>query len=144
MIEDELEIGARNLMLCRRVMFDAAHRESPYTLHNLLSTVRAVDPEAIKSTLPIYAYVEYFGPAGEYEIWIDVVFLGYDEVTDDEETEVATYGPFDVRLAEGRFVQGRSYSLRHIPLFRAGIYGFQLKAAGVFEPLISQRLLVEE
>lgn len=144
-MDDEPEIGVRNFILCRGVTFDATHPDAPYTLHNLLSTVRIVELEVLSTTKPVFAYAEYFGPAGDYEIWIDVVFLGYDGMMRDvEDEDVAGYGSFDVRLTEKRFVHGRCYFLRHIPLSLPGIYEFQLKAAGVFEPLISQRLLVED
>ena len=66
-MEDDLEIGARNFVLCRGVSFDATHPAAPYTLHNLLSTVRK--GEAVSRTArPIYAYIEYFGKPGEYEV----------------------------------------------------------------------------
>ena len=139
-----MEIGARNFILCRGVTFDAARPDAPYTLHNLISTVRIVDPEALSASEPIFVYIEYFGPAGDYEVWIDVVFLEYDASMDEGDGDVASYGPFDVRLVDKRFVQGRSYFLRHTPLNRPGILEFRLQVAGVFEPLITQRLLVEK
>ena len=143
-MDEDLEIGARNLILCRNVTFDARHPEGPYTLHNLLSTVRAVDPEAISSALPIYAYVEYFGAAGEYQLWIDVVAIEYDEVSEETIEDIATYGPFDLNLRGDSFVEGRFYCLRHLPLTRTGICEFRVKLAGVFETVILQRLYVEE
>lgn len=35
--DDDPEIGARSLTLCRQVEFDAAHPDSPYTLRGVLS-----------------------------------------------------------------------------------------------------------
>lgn len=86
--------------------------------------------------------MEYFGPAGDYEVWIDVVFLGYDGMI--EENEVATYGPFDLAMAEELFTQGRYYCLNRVPLSQPGIYEFQLKVAGIYGTIISQRLYEEE
>ena len=143
-MDNELEIGARNLMLCRGVTFDAAHPEAPYTLHNLLSSVRAVALVAVKTTKPICAYVEYFGAPGEYQIWIDVVLVDYDERVDEVEGDIATYGPFDLNLRGDSFVEGRFYCLRHLPLTRKGVYEFRLKLAGAYEAVISQRLFVKE
>ena len=142
-MEDDLEIGARNFVLCRGVSFDATHPAAPYTLHNLLSSVRK-GANASRTSRPIYTYVEYFGKPGEYEVWIDVVFLGYDEMMGEEEEYVAPYGPFDLDLKETVFIAGRAYPLRNLPLIRVGVYEFQLKIAGVYERLISQRLYVEE
>ena len=143
-MDDDLEIGARNLMLCRRVTFDAAHIAAPYTLHNLLSRVRIGDGGFQKKSTPICAYVEYFGNPREYEVWIDVVLLGYDETSKEVEEAVVTYGPFDLNLPSDAFVVGRYYYLRNVPLLCGGTYEFHLKIAGVFEPLISQRLYVED
>ena len=143
-MDEELELGARNLMLCRRVAFDAAPPASPYTLHNLLSRVRIGGGESQKKSTPICVYVEYFGNPREYEVWIDVVLLGYDEMMEGVEEAVVTYGPFDLNLPANAFVEGRYYYLRNVPLVRSGIYEFHLKIAGVFESLISQRLYVEE
>ena len=142
-MDDELEIGARNLMLCREVTFDARDPVAPYSLHHMLSTIRAVDPDSIKLSKPIYTYVEYFGHPGEYEVWIDVVFLGHDEKMELIEEDVATFGPFDLNLSGDGFVEGRFYCLRHVPFLRQGIYEIHLKLAGVFEPVISQRIYVE-
>ena len=143
-MDEAQEIGARNFVLCGGVTFDAKHPEAPYTLHRLLSTVRAVDTEAMKSSLPIYAYVEYFGAAGEYQLWIDVVAIEYDERSEEAIEDIATYGPFDLNLRGDSFVEGRFYCLRHLPLTRTGICEFRVKLAGVFETVILQRLYVEE
>ena len=141
-MEDDLEISARNFILCRGVTFDAKHPEAPYTLHNLLSMVRIVDPEALSTTKPIYAYLEFFGPAGLYEVWLDLVSLEYD--TYGEEFELTNYGPFSLALPEGKFVQGRCYCLRHVPFFSTGLYEFQLRIAGLYHTVASQSLFVEE
>ena len=68
MMEDEMEIGARNLMLCRQVTYDANDIEAPYSLRNVLTRIRrnAAPSSLIKQ--PIYLYAEFFGEIGEYEI----------------------------------------------------------------------------
>ena len=141
-MEEELEIGARHFILCRGVTFDVTHPKAPYTLHNLLSTVHADRPGPLLTTNPIFAYVEYFGPAGDYEVWIDLVCLEYD--TYGEETEVTNYGPFLLSIRDGEFVHGRFYCLRRVPFQTGGIYEFQLRVAGTYQPIVSQTIFVEE
>lgn len=141
-MDEEREIGARNFILCRGVTFDAAHPEAPYTLHNLLSTIRPNPSGFVSKSKPIFAYVEYFGPAGDYEVWIDLVTLEYDAYG--EETEVTNYGPFLLSLRDGEFVHGRFYCLRMIPLRTGGIYEFQLRIAGMDQSIITQTIFVEE
>ena len=143
-MDDELEISARNLILCREVSFDGKDTVAPYTLKHVLSAVRSAASASPRESKPICAYVEYFGRPGEYEVWIDVVFLGYDVMREEVEESVVTYGPFDLNMPTNVFVEGRYYYLRNVPLFGPGIYEFQLKIAGVLDQLISQRLYVEE
>ncbi len=141
-MDDEMEIGARNFVLCRGVTFDAKHPDAPYTLHNLLSAVRPYSSGVASRSLPIFAYVEYFGPAGDYEVWIDLVTLEYD--TYGEETEVTNYGPFLLSIRGGEFVQGRFYCLRLVPFLTGGIYEFQLRIAGMDQAIIIQTIFAEE
>jgi len=141
-MDEELEIGARSFVLCRGVTFDGAHRQAPYSLHQLLSTVSVVEAELLTLTKPIYAYVEYFGPAGDYEVWIDLVSLEYNELG--EETEMTNYGPVSLRLPEGKFVHGRCYCLQHVPLLGTGLYEFRIQVAGQYHPIIHQSLFLEE
>ncbi len=139
---EDFEISARNLVLCRHVKYDADNREAPYSLQNVLSTVRAVEVESLKQSKPICLYAEYFGPAGEYEVWIDLVSLGYDDYGD--EIEVTNFGPFALTLSEGKFVHQRYYYLQHVPLFSSGLYEFQVRIAGLYQVVISQTLHVED
>jgi hypothetical protein len=139
---DALEISARNLMLCRQVSFDRSNPESPYTLVNVLTQIALPTPSQSFLAQPINLYVEYFGPPGFYEVWIDMVALGYDVYG--EPTEVTSYGPFVLELIAGRYVNSRFYCLRYVPFPSGGVYEFQLRVAGVFEPLATQSLFVED
>ena len=139
---DELEISARNLMLCRRVLFDRTNTESPYTLINVLTQIALPSPSQGFLAQPINLYVEYFGPPGHYEVWIDMVALGYNVYG--EPTEVASYGPFVLELVAGRYVNSRFYCLSYVPFPSGGVYEFQLRVAGVFDPLVTQTLFVED
>ena len=67
--------------------------------------------ESQKKSTPICVYVEYFGNPREYEVWIDVVLLGYDEMMEGVEEAAVTYGPFDLNLPANAFVEGRYYYL---------------------------------
>ena len=91
---------------------------------------------------PIFAYVEYFGPAGDYEVWIDLVRLEYDEVG--EQIEVTNYGPFALFVPDGKFVHRRYYCLRNVPLSATGLHEFQLRIAGAYHTIITRTLFVED
>ena len=139
---DDLEISARNLMLCREVAYDATLGESPYSLLRMLTHIGLPSRSPKLTAQPICLYVEYFGPPGEYEVWIDMVALGYDVYG--EPAQVTSYGPFLLEILAGRFVHSRFYCLRYVPFPGGGVYEFQLRVAGVFDPLITQTLFVEE
>lgn len=139
---EELEISARNLMLCRQVTFDVKNPDTPYSLLRILTHIGLPARTPKLTARPICLYVEFFGPPGEYEVWIDMVALGYDVYG--EPIEVTSYGPFLLDIRTGRFVHSRAYYLRHVPFPSGGIYEFQLRVAGVFDALITQTLFVEE
>ena len=140
-MEDDLEIGARNLMLCRQVTYDTNDITAPYSLHHVLTRFRRSVSTSALVTHPIYLYVEFFGQPGEYEIWIDLVEIGYDG--DSGGIEVTSFGPFDLTVLSGTFVCSRFYCLKRVPFPGAGIFEFQLRAAGIFEPLTTHRIYVE-
>ncbi len=140
-MEVDLEIGARNLMVCRQMTYDANDAVAPYSLNHVLARIRRVVPTSLLVAQPVYLYAEFFGEPGEYEIWIDLVEIGYDG--DSGGIEVTTYGPFDLALFPGAFVSSRFYCLKHVPFPGVGLFEFQLKVAGVFEPLLTHRIYVE-
>jgi hypothetical protein len=70
-------------------------------------------------------------------------------VTDDngdavDEIELAIFGPFVFTPDPGRFVQGRSYVVRSLPLPEPGVYELRLRVGGLGIPLITERLYAEE
>ncbi len=140
-MDDELEIGARNLMLCRQVTYDTNDIAAPYSLHHVLTRIRRVMNTSALITQPIYLYAEFFGAPGDYEIWIDLVEIGYDAGSG--EAEVTSFGPFDLTVLPDTFVCSRFYCLKHVPFPNAGVFEFRLNAAGVFEPLTTHRFYVE-
>ena len=140
-MDDDLEIGARNLMLCRQITYDTYDIASPYSLHHVLTRIRRVTNASALVTQPIYLYAEFFGTTGDYEIWIDLVEIGYD--VDSVEAEVTSYGPFDLTVMPDTFVCSRFYCLKHVPFPKMGVFEFRISAAGVLEPLTTHRFYVE-
>ena len=67
--------------------------------------------------------------------------IGYDDESD--VTEMTSFGPFDLAVLPNTFVCSRFYCLKHVPFPCAGLFEFQLRAAGIFEPLIALRIYVE-
>ena len=142
--QEEPEIGARHLLLCRDVAFDPAFPDSPYTARGFLSVFRLSGDVPAVWHDPVYLYVEFFGDPGVYEIWFDLVRFVFDESGDiADEIDEGCYGPFDLRLPPAMFIQGRSYPLKKLPLTGPGVYEFQLRVAGKSEVLLSTRFLVE-
>ena len=140
-MDEDLEIGARNLMLCRRVSYEANDIAAPYSLHHVLTRICRVAASSVLINQAIYLYAEFFGQVGEYEIWIDLVEIGYDG--DSSVTEVTSYGPFDLTIFPDTYVCSRFYCLKHVPFPNSGVFEFRLSAAGVFEPLTTHRFSVE-
>ena len=142
--QEEPNIDARALMLCREVGFDPNHPYSPYILHGPLSLFRPTGDFPTVWHEPVYLYAEFFGDAGEHEVWFDLVRFVTDEsgeVTD--EVDEGCYGPFELQLSPATFIQGRSYPLRKLPFQAAGLHEFQLRIAGVYNVLASVRFFVE-
>lgn len=109
----------------------------------MLSSIPLGKHAPLRVESPIFAFAEYFGAAGDYEVWIDVVRIS-DEGEDTMDEQIATYGPFDLNLRPNLFVQSRIYCLRYVPLHMAGLYEFQLRIAGSELISASQRLFVQE
>ena len=142
---EEPEIGARLLVLCREVRFDAGRGDSPYSLNGLLAVFKAGSDFPVVWHEPVYLYAEYFGAGGDYEVWFDLFRFATDEDGEIlDEIEEAGYGPFVLTLAPDAFVNRRSYYLGKLPFQAAGVHEFRLRIAGMYEPLIAQRFLVKE
>lgn len=103
-------------MLCREVGFDLAFSYSPYILRGPLSLFRPTGPFPLVWHEPAYLCAEFFGDAGEYEVWFDLVrFVVNDDGEVVDEVDETCYGPFAMTMPAGVFVQGRSYPLRVLP-----------------------------
>jgi hypothetical protein len=92
----------------------------------------------------VFLYTEFFGDAGEYEVWFDLIRFVMDrdgEIVD--EIEDTCYGPYSMTMPSGVFVQGRSYPLRVLPFQAPGLHEFRLRVAGVFNVLAAVRFMVE-
>lgn len=141
---EEPDIGARCLIICREVLFDAGRPDTPYSLNGLLTEIRPRGHFPLVLGFPVSLFVEYFGQAGEYEVWIDLVRLTYDDDSGVvlDAVEEASYGPFVLNLLPDLFVQSRWYYLRKVPITEPGLHEFRLRVAGVSDPLYVQRLFV--
>lgn len=141
---EEPDIAARCLMVCREVVYDAGRPDAPYSLVGLTTELRPRGHFPLVLDAPLDLYVEYFGPPDEYEVWVELVRLVYDEGNGVilDEVEVASYGPYVLTLKPDLFVQSRWYHLRKVPLNEPGLHEFRLRVAGVSEPLAVQRLFV--
>lgn len=141
---DEPDIGARCLMVCREVQFDGSQPESPYSLIGLVSDLRPRGHFPLVLDIPLSLFAEIFGTPGEYEVWIDLVRLEYDEEEGliGDGTDEVCYGPYVLNLMPDVFVHSRWYHLRKVPFQQPGLHEFRLRVAGVSEPLFIQRLFV--
>lgn len=142
--QEEPDVAARHLLLCREVVWNAADPEGRYSLLGLLTDIRPKGTFPLVWDRPIYAFVQFFGAPGEYEVWIEVVRLirdDYGEVLD--ETEAVAFGPFDLNITESRFIHGRSYPMRRVPFDAPGLFEFRVRLAGVYDVVVAERLLVE-
>ena len=139
------EIGARCLKLCREVLWNGSDLQAPYSLRGAFLRLRPGSEFPAVVRHPLYVYVEYYGSAGEYDVWVDLVRLVVDNDGDViDESEEASYGPYSLELLPDLFVQGRSYVLRMLPLSEPGVYELRLRVGGVDHHLISERFIVEE
>jgi hypothetical protein len=142
---DEPEIGARCLKLCREVIWNANDPEAPYTLRGVIQSLRPRTGYPTYLAQPVHLYAEFFGEAGERDVWFDLVRLVFDADGDlADEVEETVFGPFSLNLTPNLFVQGRWYVLRRVPFPAAGLYEFRLRIAGVSAPLIAERVQLEE
>ncbi len=142
---DEPEIGARCLKVCREVIWNADDPDAPYTLRGVVQRFRPPPGYPAIYRRPVYLYVEYFGGSEECEIWFDLVrFVSDDDGEAVDEIELASFGPFVFNPDPGRFVQGRSYVVRSLPLPEPGVYELRLRIGGVGMPLITERLFAED
>lgn len=140
----EPNVSARRLTVCREVVWNAGDRLAPYTLRGVIYGFHPRAGFPFAHPRPLYLYAEFFGDAGGYDVWFDLVRLVPDDDGNivDEEDE-ASFGPFVLELVPDEFVQGRAYVLRRVGFRQPGLYEFRLKVGGVGEPLAVERLYLE-
>lgn len=125
-------------------MWNGSDLEAPYSLRGVVQRLRPRSGYPAVIPQPLYLYAEYYGESGELDVCVDLVRILMDDDGDvTDEVEEACYGPYSLTLHPGRFVQGRSYVLRALPLPEWGVYELRLRVAGVEAPLISERLHAE-
>ena len=142
--QEEPDIAARHLLLCRDVTWNAADPEARYSLQGLLTSVAPGGVFPVVWKHPIHAFVQFSGSPGEYEVWIELVRLIQDEdgeVVD--ETEALSFGPFTLNLSGPNFVHGRSFFLRRVPFDAPGYFEFRVRVAGAYDVLVAEHLFVE-
>lgn len=142
---DEPDIGARCLKVCREVIWNGNDPDAPYTLRGVMQVFRPPSgfPAIYRRT--VYLYVEYVGGSSELEVWFDLVRIISDEDGDEiDDVELASFGPFVLSPDPNRFVQGRSYAVRSLPLPESGVYELRLRVDGQVVPLITERLYAED
>ena len=119
--------------------------EAPYVLSGALHSFCPPQGYPAVSGHPFHLYVAFIGEGEEQDVWFDLVRLIHDEDGDVvDELEETAFGPFTLNLLPNRFVQGRWYVLRHVTLPVPGLCEFRLRLGGVEEPLLSERIQLEE
>jgi hypothetical protein len=142
--EHEQDIGARHLLLCRDVVWNSADVEAPYNLIGLLTSLAPRGDFPFRLESPIYAFVQFFGHPGKYEVWIEMIHLNQDESGEViDENDSLEFGPFELNINAQFFVHGRAFCLRKVPFDSPGLYEFRVRVAGVYDSLASERLFVE-
>lgn len=127
------------------MIWNANDPEAPYTLRGVIHSLCPRTGYPTYLDQPLHLYVEYYGEAGEQDVWFDLVRLVFDDDGDlTDEVEETVFGPFSLNLLPNRFVQGRCYVLRRVPFPSAGLYEFRMRVGGVAEPLITQRVQLED
>jgi hypothetical protein len=141
--DEEPDLGARHLLLCREVVWNAADDGGRYNLLGLLTVLRPKGSFPIVWGQPIYAFVQFFGSPGKFDIWIELVrLIQADDGEVIDEAEEVLFGPFEIDL-DDRFMHGRTFPLRGVPFDEPGLYEFRVRAGGVYDVLAAERILVE-
>lgn len=139
---DQPLLFARHLLVCRTMKYDLNEPDSPYTLSGIVTTFRPSDDGGYPVLVEdLYVYAQFWGDPGVHDLWIDLTRV---DVETGDETEVTTFGPFVLRVTAGRFVETRAWRLRYVPFPRAGLYEFQVRAAGYPDPLVDERISAED
>ena len=142
--QEEPDIAARHLLLCREVVWNSADTEAPYNLRGLMTSVAVRGDFPLVYHKPIHVLVQFFGSHGEYEVWIELVRLVQDERGEVlDETEAVVFGPFELNITEGFFIHGRAFFLKTVPFDAPGLFEFRVRVAGVYDVLVTERLFVE-
>jgi hypothetical protein len=88
----------RHLLVCRRVTFDLSAPGAAYSLHGLITQLQLEAGAEFPIAVPeLWAFLQVFGDAGEYEIWIELVAVdGEGEAVG----EATSDGPFVLRVPD--------------------------------------------
>jgi hypothetical protein len=78
-VNEEPEIGARCLKLCREVIWNANDPRAPYTLRGILYGFHPRAGFPFLYPHPLHLYAEFFGEAGEFDVRFDLVRFVSDE-----------------------------------------------------------------
>ena len=137
---DDAILHARHLLVCREVLRDPFAPGAAYSLRGLVVFLQPNDdigyPLAAES---LVLFAQVFGDAGQYDFWVDLVFVE----DDGSESHVTTYGPMAASVRPGQFVEALTFPISNVPFPQPGIYEFRLRRDAVQEPLATERLLLK-
>jgi hypothetical protein len=88
----------------------------------------------------LWLFAQFQGNVGNYEVWADLVRV--DDETD-EETEVATFGPWVLIVHPDAYAESRGWRLRKVPFPEPGVYEIRIRC-GTDLLAIERILLTEE
>lgn len=126
----------RHLLACEQVSFNAENPLAPYSVHGVLTVLQPESGRGYPMTYPvIWLFAQFHGDPGDYEVWVD--FVRIDEETEDD-SEVATYGPWLLIIHADLFVESRGWRLLNVPFSEPGSYEFRIRCGA--DVLAAERL----
>ena len=139
------ELHCARLLACSELEADLSNPDSGYSLKNILVHVRPADGLGFPFRIPrIWLFAQLFGTPGEYLLRVRVSRLVLEEDEIVEAGEPIAYGPWEIELPDGNYVECFGIPLTHVPFKEPGVYEFQLWADGFDEMLYYERLEAKE
>jgi hypothetical protein len=133
------------LLACGGIRYDPADPDAGYSLERVLVHVRPAGRQGFPFRLPrICLFAQLHGTPGDYVLRVRMVRIGLEDGEAVELDEPVHFGPWEIELPGGNYVECYGIPLTDVPFPESGVYEFQLWADGFDRMLMNERVEARE
>jgi hypothetical protein len=126
--EETRYVAARHFLICRSVWNDPEDPDTGISLGRIVFRLRPPNGEEYPFVLPrFFAFFHLIGDAGEYQVLIEQIRIGRDDVGDEIEHQPIRFASRPVLVTGDPLGDGFVYQLTDVEFESPGVYEFRLR-----------------